>query len=265
MSNEDQGAGGAPAAAPPSAESLIDSPPEEESTIAGRPEYIPEKYWDDISGRARVEDLGKGYIELASKLGQRDEKMKEELSTQIKAEMREGVPEEPGGYNYQPSEGVVPEGMDFNIDKENPQYVEIGKTAHDMGLTQEQFNSVMDLYVRNEMSYMPNKKVEMEKLGDNSQARIERIDLWAKANLTEQSYNSIVKQATSGEFIIAMEELIRKTGSSDLEGQGDMQKQGPLDRAELEQMMRDPKYRDPRHRDDAFVRRVEEGFKALRH
>jgi len=29
--------------------------------------------------------------------------------------------------------------------------------------------------------------------------------------------------------------------------------------------MKDPKYRDPRHRDDAFVRRVEEGFKALRH
>tara|TARA_B100000745_G_scaffold295464_1_gene239574 strand:+ start:682 stop:1470 length:789 start_codon:yes stop_codon:yes gene_type:complete len=262
MSADDEGTGGAPAAAP---ESLIDAQPEEESTIAGRPEYIPEKYWDDITGRARVEDLGKGYIELASKLGQRDDKMKEEMSTQIKAEMREGVPGTAEEYIYTPSEGIVPEGMAFNLDKENEQYVEFGKTAHNLGLNQEQFNSVMDLYVRNEMAYMPDKKAELTKLGDNGQARIERIDLWAKANLTEQSYNSVVKQATSGEFIIAMEELIRKTGSSDLEGQGDMQKQGPLDRGELEQMMRDPKYRDPRHRDDAFVRRVEEGFKALRH
>ena len=262
MSADDEGTGGAPAAAP---ESLIDAQPEEESTIAGRPEYIPEKYWDDITGRARVEDLGKGYIELASKLGQRDDKMKEDMSTQIKAEMREGVPEEPGGYEYTPNEGTVPEGMEFNLDKENPQYIEFGKTAHGIGLSQEQYNSVMDLYVRNELSYVPNKKVEMEKLGDNGQARIERIDLWSKANLTDQAYGAIVKNATSGEFILAMEELIRKTGSADLEGQGDMQKQGPLERQELEQMMRDPKYRDPRHRDEAFVRRVEEGFKALRH
>tara|TARA_B100001146_G_C16165169_1_gene427514 strand:+ start:397 stop:1185 length:789 start_codon:yes stop_codon:yes gene_type:complete len=262
MSADEEGTGGAPAAAP---ESLIDAQPEEESTIAGRPEYIPEKYWDEISGRARVEEMGKGYIELASKLGQRDDKMKEELSTQIKAKLREGVPEGAGDYIYTPSEGVIPEGMQFNLDKQNPQYVEFGKTAHDLGLNQNQFNSVMDLYVRNEMAFMPDKKAEMQKLGDNGQARIERIDLWSKANLTDDAYNAVVKNATTGEFILAMEELIQKTGTAELEGQGDMQKQGPLERGELEQMMKDPKYRDPRHRDDAFVRRVEEGFKALRH
>ena len=261
MSADEEGTGGAPAAT----QTLIDSAPEEASTIAGRPEYIPEKYWDDISGRARVEDLGKGYIELASKLGQRDEKLREELSEEIKVKSREGVPENPEGYSYVPAEGAVPEGMQFNIDKDNTQYQEFGKLAHEIGLNQDQYNAVMGLYVQSELALMPDKKAEMEKLGDNGQARIERIDLWSKANLTENAYNAVVNQATSGEFILAMEEIIRKTGSADLEGEGDMQKQGPLDRGELEQMMRDPKYRDPRHRDDAFVRRVEEGFKALRH
>jgi hypothetical protein len=260
MSSEDEGAGGAPEAT----QTLIDSSPEEQSDIAGRPEYIPEKYWDEESGRARVEDLGKGYIELASKLGQRDDRIREELSEEIQGKMKEGVPEKSEDYSFTPAEGVVPEGMQFNIDTQNDQYVEFGKLAHEIGLSQDQYSAVMNLYVRNELSLMPDKKAEMAKLGDNGQARIERVDLWSKANLTEDAYNAVVRQATSGEFILAMEEMIRKTSDADLEGQGDMQKQGPLDRGELEQMMRDPKYRDPRHRDDAFVRRVEEGFKALR-
>ena len=106
--------------------------------------------------------------------------------------------------------------------------------------------------------------IEKQKLGDNAQARIERVDLWAKANLTESSYESIVRNANSGDFILAMEELINKASPADIEGQNDVQNIGPLTRDELETMMKDPRYRDPRHRDPSFVRRVEEGFKTLK-
>jgi hypothetical protein len=246
---------------------MADEEVAEEKTeeIAGRPEYIPEKYWDAASGRARVEDLGKGYIELSSTLGKREETSREEITAEIKADMRKDVPEEAADYIYKPGEDIIPKGTEFKMDSNNPQLIAFGEMAHDIGLSQTQYDSVVDLYVKNELAMMPDQKAEAAKLGENGKARIERVDLWAKSNLTEGAYNAIVRQATSGEFILAMEELIDKTGSGvDMEGAGDGQAHGPLSRQELETMMKDPRYRDVQKRDPVFVQRVEAGFAALK-
>ena len=101
-----------------SSESLIEST-DSSDEISGRPEYIPEKYWDQERGTAKVEDMGKGYIELSSKLGQRDEKIREEISAEIQSKSLEGVPESPDKYDFRLEEGVLPEGIEFKIDKEN--------------------------------------------------------------------------------------------------------------------------------------------------
>ncbi len=246
-----------------SSESLIEST-DSGDEISGRPEYIPEKYWDQERGTAKVEDMGKGYIELSSKLGQRDEKIREEISAELKSKGSEGVPESPDKYDFQVEEGILPEGTEFKLDKENPVFQEFNEFAHKNGLNQNQYNAMLSLYAKNELAMRPDFAAEKQKLGDNAQARIERVDLWAKANLTESSYDSIVRNASSGEFILAMEELINKASPADIEGQNDVQNIGPLTRDELEAMMKDPRYRDPRHRDPSFVRRVEDGFKTLK-
>lgn len=40
------------------------------SSVAQRPDHIPEKFWDAEKGEARYEDLAKSYTELEKKLGQ---------------------------------------------------------------------------------------------------------------------------------------------------------------------------------------------------
>ena len=232
--------------------------------IAGRPDYIPEKYWDESAARARVEEMGKGYIELASTLGKRDETTRAEIEKELTSARLEGVPEQADGYKYSPPEGMVPEGSEFSLDNNNPQYKAFGEWALKNNLNNEQYNEVISLYVQNELSMFPDKAAETQKLGENGQARIERVDLWSKSNLTQASYNAIVGQATSGEFILAMEELIKKTSTgADVEGAGDASAQGPLNRQELETMMKDPRYRDTMKRDPAFVKRVQDGFASI--
>ena len=229
---------------------------------ASRPEYVPEKYWNGERGETNIEALAKGYNEIASAFGKKQETLESEVSEKLKAQLREGVPETAEGYEFTPSEGLIPEGVEFKLNKENPQMKEFGTLAHEIGLTPEQYNKVVGLYVQNELALMPNKSAEVQKLGENGQARVERVDMWSKANLSETSYNALVGQAISGEFIIAMEELIDKTKDVNLEAEGDT-KHGKLDLNELQQMQKDPRYRDPRHRDPSFVKRVEEGFAAL--
>tara|TARA_R100001082_G_scaffold111088_2_gene93308 strand:+ start:4204 stop:5040 length:837 start_codon:yes stop_codon:yes gene_type:complete len=233
------------------------------SPSTSRPDYIPAKYWDEETGRARVADLGNAYNELATKLGKRDEVIRDEIAKELQGKAMEGVPDSATDYSFTPTEGLIPDGLQYNIDTNNAQYKKFGDVAHEIGLSQDQYNKLFSLYVENEISLVPDKNAELAKLGDNAQARVERVDMWAKANLTDGAYDAVVQRALSGEFIIAMEELIDKTGSVSMEG-NEHQSHGPLTRQELETMMKDPRYRDPQRRDPTFVRRVQDGFASLK-
>ena len=235
---------------------------EVDTETASRPEYVPEKYWNAERGETDVEKLSKGYNEIASAFGKKHEDLTAEISAKIQKDVRKDVPKAPEDYVFEPNAELAPEGTKFNLNKDNPQLKEFGNLAHEIGLSPEQYNKVVNLYVANELAMMPDKKAEVAKLGENSSARIERVDMWTKANLSEGAYNAVVGQAISGEFIMAMEELIDKTSTSTLEG-GDEKRQGALTLEELQTMQKDPRYRDPRHREDGFVKRVEAGFTAL--
>ena len=57
----------------------------------------------------------------------------------------------------------------------------------------------------NDGSY--NVDSEIEKLGENHAARIETLSNWAKSNLSEKGFNSVMDMAMSAEDIMALEEL----------------------------------------------------------
>ena len=48
---------------------------------------------------------------------------------------------------------------------------------------------------------------EIEKLGENHTARIETLSNWAKSNLSEKGFNSVMDMAMSADDIMALEEL----------------------------------------------------------
>ena len=192
--------------------------------------------------------------------------MEKEVRGQIEAEYqlvaKGDIPDKPENYKFNPPEGLIPEGYEFSMQSDNPVFRKWQDKAHAMGLTPEQFNEVTSLYVENEMTLLPNRDEEMRKLGENGKARIDRVDMWLSQHLDADSYISMSNFAGEASFVTAMEQIIRKAGQAGGDTNG-VQSDTPLSRGELETMMKDPRYRDPRHRDDAYVKRVTEGFRAL--
>tara|TARA_R110000824_G_C15229186_1_gene678307 strand:+ start:3398 stop:4195 length:798 start_codon:yes stop_codon:yes gene_type:complete len=210
-----------------------------------------------------VEELEAGYTELHKKFGASAEKNKEELTLQIKDEMRSLVPKEATDYVFTPPEGVVPEGMEFSMDSSNPVFTKWQKLSHDIGLSPEQFDAATALYLENELSILPDPNTEMQKLGENAKARIERVDLWSAKHLTPESYNALQELSGSSSTIILIEEIMKMNNDVGNQGGGSSGESTELTRAEVENMMKDPRYRDPRKREPAYIKRVQDAFKRL--
>jgi len=210
-----------------------------------------------------IEALEKGYGELSKKMGMPDDEKMAELEDKFKENLRKDVPSDPGEYEFAAPEGLLPEGAEISFQENNPIMGEWQKKAHEIGLSPTQFNEITALYVKNELAMVPDSDTEHKKLGENSQLRIDRVDLWCSKNLSKESYQAVHEFSGEAQFIVAMEELIKKTGQN-LDAMKDISVgDGPLTRKDLENMMRKKEYRDPRFRDESFVRKVQEGFQQL--
>lgn len=244
------------AASPVEGEAQVEASEEQPALLAG-------KYKDAAA-------LEEGYNQLRTAYDKKTEGIKEDLEKEVRGQIESeyqlvakgDIPDKPENYKFNPPEGLIPEGYEFSMQSDNPVFRKWQDKAHAMGLTPEQFNEVTSLYVENEMTLLPNRDEEMRKLGENGKARIDRVDMWLSQHLDADSYISMSNFAGEASFVTAMEQIIRKAGQAGGDTDG-VQSDTPLSRGELETMMKDPRYRDPRHRDDAYVKRVTEGFRAL--
>jgi hypothetical protein len=77
---------------------------------------------------------------------------------------------------------------------------------------------VMDKMVESIDKYMDEFSVdyneEIKKLGDNAEDRVKTLDNWAKANLSKESYESLVNNIKSADGVLALEELRGKMMSN---------------------------------------------------
>ena len=58
---------------------------------------------------------------------------------------------------------------------------------------------------------MPNKNAELEKLGENAQARLDRLDMWAGRHLSPEGYKAITLAASNADVVMALEQMIKMT------------------------------------------------------
>jgi hypothetical protein len=213
-----------------------------------------------------VDDLERGYTELSKKLGQSTDELRttltNEITASLEAQRMEGVPAKADDYAFTPPEGMIPEGVEFSMDTTNPVFRKWRDLAHNLKLTPEQFNAATALYVENELSLLPNPADELKKLGENAQARIDRVDLWAKKHLKPENHAIMQEYSNRADMITLFEDLISKAKDAGVEDGGG-ENTGELTRDELQSMMKDPRYRDPRKREPEFVKKVEEGFRRL--
>ena len=225
----------------------------QEQSIASRPEYVPEKFWDADKGEARLQTFGESYTQLEQKF---HSKM-DDLRAEVKAESLANRPENASDYTLPELEGV-------EFQEDDPLLSFWREQAHGMGMDNDGFQAGIKSYVEAMQATAPNVDQELAKLGEDGQTRIDAINAWADAKLTEDTKNALNSLATTAEGVVAIEEMmsLSQTSSNTVDASQSTPVAETLE--ELQALMNDPRYWGAAGvRDDQLVDRVTKGFERL--
>ena len=225
----------------------------QEQSIASRPEYVPEKFWDAEKGEARLQTFGESYTQLEQKF---HSKM-DDLRAEVKAESLANRPENASDYTLPELEGV-------EFQEGDPLLSFWREQAHGMGMDNDGFQAGIKSYVEAMQATAPNVDQELAKLGEDGQTRIDAINAWADAKLTEDTKNALNSLATTAEGVVAIEEMmsLSQTSANTVDASQSTPVAETLE--ELQALMNTEKYWGAAGvRDDQLVDRVTKGFERL--
>jgi basic membrane lipoprotein Med (substrate-binding protein (PBP1-ABC) superfamily) len=224
----------------------------QEQTVSDKPEFVQDKFWDADRKEVNLENLASSYNALEKKLGSRTEDLSKQVRQDLEQERLGKTPEE-----YKVNLPELPENVDVSV-SDDMEIVQWWKdTAKKNGLSQEQFDEGVNVFITNAMATLPNVNTEMEKLGDSSKERVEAAELWSKKNLSPEAYNTFSSIASTAEGVKAIEEIMTMTKDSPMPTTPTQVSVTP-DLVDLKSMMNDPRYYDSNKRDDSYIKRVTE-------
>tara|TARA_B100000963_G_C22632055_1_gene675460 strand:+ start:1259 stop:1954 length:696 start_codon:yes stop_codon:yes gene_type:complete len=218
-----------------------------EAPTDSRPEWLPEKF-------KTPEDLVNSYSNLESKLGTSQEEIKANLLQELETEALSSRPATVGDYQ-------IPETVDESLVNDNDLFQWWANHAFENGYSQEEFESGIAKYAQFADSFQPNLEEEKQQLGDNADARIEAVDLWANKFFPEELGDAILLLGQSAKGIQALEFIMDKVGDSSMASNSQPAQSVTVE--DLQSMMRDERYWNPAKRDKAFIKQVDDGFSKL--
>lgn len=230
------------------AEAPVEAPVEQTAQEVVRPEWLPEKF-------QTPEELAKSYGELSTKIGQKEDDIKEQVMKQLEEEAYSGRPESAGDYQ-------IPEILNEEEAATNPLLKEWAEYAWENGYSQEEFSHWVNKFAEYQTAQQPDLDAVKSELGDNANARVEAIQLWMNAFFPDQDMQEAVAElgATVG-GIKALEKVIEATKGTSLNT--NTVTTGQLSQADIEAKMKDPRYWQQGKRDEAFVQEVNNDWKRL--
>lgn len=218
----------------------------EVETSDDRPEWLPEKF-------NTPEDLSKAYTALSSKLGEKEEDVRNRLMEELQQQATEGVPEKAGDYE-------LPDFVDAEEAADNSMLQEWADHCHKNGYTHEEFQKGIEMYM-NGMGPEPDLEAEAKLLGDNAEARIEAASLFANKFFPEEALPAIERMCESADGIIALEAIMSQMQDPSVSEQTNIASN--FDEVELTEMMKDPRYSSHNQRDSNYVKMIDEGWQKL--
>jgi hypothetical protein len=226
----------------------------EQTSEVTKPDYIQDKFWNAETKEVNIENLASSYNSLESKLGSRTEDLTKQIRTDIENEKLQNVPEE-----YKLNVPELEGNVSLDISNEMPIVQWWNQTAKNSGLTQEQYDEGVKVFVDNAIANLPNPDLEVQKLGDSGRERIEAAELWSKKHLSPDAYTAISSFAATAEGVKALEEVMKLTKDSNMPST-QTQVDATADIDDLKSMLKDPRYWDSSRRDPSYVKRVSELF-----
>lgn len=222
-----------------------------------RPDTVPEKFWDSVSGTLRVDALLKSYLELERRQSQRLAPPAADAPEEDRQRFRRaiGVPDAPEGYAIRAPHELCCADPAINA------------RLHEAGFTPDQAQLVYDLAAERlvpligEVAQQLEAERELDRLrahfgGEERFRRIAaQLSAWGSANLPPSVFEAL---SSTYDGVLALARMAMKS-EPDIAREADAP--APADEAALRAMMRDPRYW--RSREPEFVRRVTDGFRRL--
>ncbi len=219
----------------------------EEAPVSERPEWLPEKF-------NTPEDMAASYSSLESKLGQGQDEIRAQIEQELEVSALEGRPETAGDYE-------LPEQINEAEAVDNEMLAWWAEHSFENGYSQEEFADGIAKYAEYMDTQGPNLDAERQALGENADARIEAVDLWAGKNVPEEFADQIELLGQSAQGIKMLEHFMSQ--SQQASPQGQFVAPQATNEEQLKTMMNDPRYWNPSQRDPNYVKQVQEGFSKL--
>jgi hypothetical protein len=144
-----------------------------------------------------ISDFEKSHDELQKSYSQKTAEYKERMGAFT------GAPEA-----YEVGEGI-------EVSEDNPLFGKLQELGKEINLDNEGYNKLVQMYndtmAEQEAQYEETMKQELAKLGGNAQERIQNINDWSKANLSEDEQAVINRIATDAESVQFIESMIART------------------------------------------------------
>lgn len=200
-----------------------------------RPEWLKSKY-------KTVEDQAKGYNDLYASYSKKTDDLRKEIFEDAVKEYGKtiGVPEDIAEYAY-------PEGFDAPAEEVDGA---LRNWAQKNNINGEAFNDlVADVWAMT----VPNPAAELERLGENAEARLEAVNNWHSKNL-EGHDEALRGLMTTAAGIELLEAIMDMKGNSDTPNIPNFEsKRTPLTKASIREKQADPRYKT----DPAYQKYVE--------
>lgn len=202
-----------------------------------RPDFFPENFWDEEEG-PDVEGLAKAYSEL-------------------RAKMSAGKHKAPKDGKYE-----ITTLKDRGITEDDPMLKDFVGLAKEQGLSQEQFDQMIDLYTNHmgaaEEQFKTSREAEMKKLGRNADKIVQSTEQWLvkmqnAGTLNQGEIEAISRASNNAAFISALHKIRASYMETDIPGL-EMQESQKMSMSDVQSMMADPKY----GKDPAYTKKVED-------
>lgn len=227
-----------------SAEAPVDG---SQSGTVDRPDWLPEKF-------KTPEDLVTSYSSLESKLGKGEEELRKTLAEEMLQETYKDRPETVGDY-------VLPEVLSEEEAVDNQLLNWWSQFCYDHGYGQDKFADGIQKYAEALNGDMPDLDAERARLGENADARIESVQLWANKFFDESQMGALERLGQTAEGIEVLEKVMDALKGSGIDAGAESGSQ--LTEADLRGMMNDERYWKQGARDTAFIKQVQDGFSKL--
>lgn len=218
----------------------------EESLLAGAESTPSEETTEATTETTTEETPAWSYAEGINGEGETPEWFKADKfkSVAAQAEAYKGLEGKLGGFTGAPDEYEVsmPDGIEGEFIEDDPLMGEFQEWAKTNQLNQGAFTEMLHMFVKSEHEkYGSSREQGLKALGPDAQSRLQNINDYAKANLSEDEYNGILAATTTPEGVMAVEALIAKTRGLKIPTDNSEVDTG-IAHSDIKERMKDPRY-----------------------